>query len=168
MDDVRLFGSAGSSVANLLLFGTLVALWPRPSHCLYGSCMPASPAITAAVDLWRPFIDNPVPGPVTRKEPECPGPRGGEDAVLVDAPLPVGFDLHAYADRPLYACVLVGERGRAVDAHILRGTRQGGLDRRIVRTIRRDWRFRPDPVGSGWWQRVRLNPAPVSGAIEPL
>jgi hypothetical protein len=166
MDGIRLFGSAGSGLANLLLFGTVTALWPRPPDCLYDLCIGLERVVTVAVDTWKPLIDNPIIGAAKKKEPECPTPLGGDNASLVDAPLPGGFDARAYGDRILYACVLVGRSGEVLGAHILRGTRRVEVDRSIVRSIRSDWRFRPGYADRRrGWQRVRLNPAPASEAL---
>jgi hypothetical protein len=160
----RVFGSTASGLANLLLFGSVAALWPRiPDYCL---CVAADPGVITVVDTWRPFIDNTGGGFLDGSlEPQCPA-LGDDRFNLIAAPLPDGFDPHGYGGGALYACVLVGREGAVLDARMLRGTGRAGLDRLILGSIRRDWRFRPVlPEAKRSWQRVPLNPGPVNGVI---
>ena len=164
---IRLFGSVASAVANALLYGSLLAWWPVIQPCAYGLCVVGEPGPPMAVDTWRPFIDNPGPsGARSRREPECPEPIGAGDPYDLDAaPLPEGYDPHAYRERQVYACILVGHDGTVLAVRMLSGTGRQARDSSLVRTIRRSWRFRRlylDAEPS--WQRVRLNSGPVDGA----
>lgn len=169
----RLIGSGLSLLGTLAQLGIVAAPVPRVPRCL--DCRPAgaAPEPTEAIDTWRPFIENPGDGWETgRREPRCREPQGrGSDYDLAAAPLPDSYDPHGYGGRRLYACVLVDSEGAVLGARIIAGTGRVGLDRHLLATIRRSWRFRP----AGWaedsasWQRVRINSGSVDGSVrQPL
>src|SRR5215213_9360392 len=95
----RLLGSVASGVVNLLLYGTILALWPRPEPALAA----AEPEPWVSVDIWRPFIDNPGAGEApSEREAECPAPQGtGAAYTLAAAPVPDGWDPHGEPGRAL-------------------------------------------------------------------
>lgn len=163
---VRLTGSAASAFANLLLFGSVAILWPRAEAVAQS----ADPGSIVTIDLWRPYIDNPGIALGTDPDPDCPEPRASGDLYnLIAAPVPDAWDPEAKGN--LYACVFVEGRGKVLDARILRGSGRPALDRELVRTIRRGWRFDAGAreTGAPSWQRVRINSGPANGmAWDPL
>ncbi|HYE29773.1 MAG TPA: hypothetical protein VEA61_16260 [Allosphingosinicella sp.] len=165
---IRLFGWLASGMANVLLYGTLLALWPTLGECALRLCVTGHPGFWVAIDTWRPFIDNPGPGSAAGREPQCPAPEATGDAYdLVAAPLPDGYDPHAHGGRAIYACVLVGADGEVLRARMLRGTGEPGGDATLIHTIRRSWSFRTTYQAelAPSWQRVRLDSGPVDGAV---
>jgi hypothetical protein len=165
---LRLFGSVASGGANLLLYGTILALWPALESCAHVECGIKDWPPPIAIDTWRPFIDNAGPeGTRSRGDPECPMPRGtGDDYSLEAAPLPGGYDPHGFGERQVYACVLVAADGEILGVRMLQGTGRQGGDAGLVRTIRNSWRFRRhEPEAAPSWQRVRLDSGSVDGPM---
>jgi hypothetical protein len=166
VESKRLLSSAASGAANLLLYGTILALWPRPEAAF--AAAGAEPWVS--VDIWRPFIDNPGPGEVpSEREEQCPAPRASGSAyALAAAPLPDDWDPHEGRGRPLYACVLVAGDGKVREARMLAGPERAALERELVETIRRRWRFdrvEPDDERGPSWQRVRLDAGERNGIV---
>jgi len=155
----RLFGSGIAAAGTLSQLAVIAATLPQWSECL---CAISDPGLTVVVNVWRPFIDNNGEGRVRAgAEPRCPAPRGRDGRHgLAAAPLPDGFDPHAYGTRTLYACVLVAGDGDVRAVRMLRGTGQTARDLSLVETIRAGWQFGPDD--EDWrpssWQRVKLSP----------
>src|SRR4051794_33674452 len=152
-----LFGSAASGVANLFLYGTIIALWPRPGPAFAA----ADPEPFVSIDIWRPFIDNPGAREApSEREAQCPAPRAiGSAFALAAAPLPDGWDPHREGGRALYACVLVAGDGKVREARMLAGAGPAAIERELVDIIRRRWRFDrvvPEEQAASW-QRVRLD-----------
>lgn len=165
----RFIGSSLSLLGTLIQLGIVAAPVPRVPRCL--DCRPPGPAPepSEAVDTWRPFIENPGRWESGRRKPECPEPRGREQRYdLAAAPLPAGYDPHSFGARRVYACVLVGGDGATLAARMAGGTGRAGLDRRLLETIRRTWRFKPDSWAedSASWQRIRLDSGPVDGSVR--
>jgi hypothetical protein len=161
----NLLGSAASGVVNLLLYGAIIALWPRPEAAFAA----AETEPWVSIDIWRPFIDNPGAGAKpSEREAECPAPQAQDAAyVLAAAPLPDGWNPHGEREGALYACVLVAGEGTVREARMLAGTGRSPLERELVETIRRSWRFRlvahqPQPPS---WQRVRLDAGERNGIV---
>jgi hypothetical protein len=161
----RVAGSAASGAVNLLLYGTIIALWPRPEPAFAA----AEPEPWVSVDIWRPFIDN--PGTVARpsqREAQCPAPRAtGLPYALAAAPLPDDWNPYGGQEGALYACVLVAGEGEVRDARMLTGAGRSALDRELVETIRRSWRFRlvAREAQTPSWQRVRLDAGDGNGIV---
>jgi hypothetical protein len=165
MEAKRLWGSAASVATNLLLYGSILALWPRPEPAWAA----AGPEPWVSVDIWRPFIDNPGGGsPPSEREALCPSPQARDlSYALAAAPLPDGWDPHREQGRAIYACVLVAGEGTVRDARMPTGSGPVGLERELIGTIRRSWRFRlvarEAPAPS--WQRVRLDAGESNGIV---
>jgi hypothetical protein len=92
----------------------------------------------------------------------CPGPQQSGNPFWIDeAPLAAGYDPHAYPESDVVACVRLDAGGAVRKAQLVGGTGSAALDRRLLRTLFRQWRFAPadgsEPVRG--WQRVRLNSA---------
>jgi hypothetical protein len=161
----RILGSAASGAANLLLYGTIIALWPRPEPAFAA----AEPEPFVSIDIWRPFIDNPGAGEAPpEREAQCPAPRASGSAyALAAAPLPDGWEPDQDRGRALYACVLVAGDGKVREARMLAGAGRSALERELVETIRRRWRFDliapKEPAPS--WQRVRLDAGERNGIV---
>jgi hypothetical protein len=89
-------------------------------------------------------MENPGDGRPTFLGPSCPGPQqAGAPFRIDDSPLPSGYDPHAFPE----ADVIAG------------GTGSAALDRRLLRTLYRHWRFAPAEGGPAvrGLQRIRLN-----------
>jgi hypothetical protein len=165
---VRLWGWGLSLFGTLFQLSVVLAAIPQLRTCF--GCSPIGTAAEPpeAVDTWRPFIENPGGDFDARREPRCPEPQGkGSYYDLAGAPLPASYDPHAYGGRRIYACVLVDSEGEVLGARMIGGTGRIGLDRHLLWTIRRSWRFRPDAWAEGLsWQRVRLNSGPADGSVH--
>jgi hypothetical protein len=161
----RLVGSAASGAANLLLYGTILALWPRPEPAF--AAAPPDPWVS--IDIWRPFIDNPGSGPPpSERQAECPAPQARDSSyALAAAPLPDDWDAYGGRDGALYACVLVSGEGKVREARMLAGTGRAALDKALVETIRSRWRFRlvGREARPPSWQRVRLDAGAGNGIV---
>jgi hypothetical protein len=161
----RLLSSAASGAANLVLYGTILALWPRPGLAFAAS----EPAPWVSIDIWRPFIDNPGAGArPSEREARCPAPQAMDSSyALAAAPLPDGWDPHSERQGALYACVLVAPDGKVREARLLAGTGHPALDRELVDAIHRSWRFRlvAAEAKAASWQRVRLDAGEENGIV---
>jgi TonB family protein len=93
----------------------------------------------------------------------CPGRQQDGNPFRIDeSPLPEGYDPSAYPESDVVACVRLDSDGAVLKAQIVDGTGSPALDRRLLRTLYRHWRFAPadgSEVVRGW-QRIRLNSAP--------
>ena len=160
-----LLGSAASGAANLLLYGTILALWPRPVPAFAAT----EPEPWVSIDIWRPFIDNPGAGAhPSEREARCPAPQATDASyALAAAPLPDDWDPHREREGALYVCVLLARDGKVREARLLAGTGRAALDRELVDTIHRSWRFRlvaREAQGVSW-QRVRLDAGEENGIV---
>jgi hypothetical protein len=170
--DASFFGYAVAVAGTLAQLAVIAATVPSWSECRYDLCRGGHGEPPAVMGLWAPFIDNSGDGEGrVDQEPICPAPRGRIDRPgLADAPLPGGFDPHAYSERPIYACALVARSGDVLAVRMLRGTGDRARDFRLARAIG-SWTFRPDAgdPNARSWQRVRLSSGPGSSPIwNPL
>jgi hypothetical protein len=158
---VRLLGSGASLSATALQLAVIVATWPVLPECGRSLCLPGGePGLVELLIGWEPFIDNEGVGTQASNEPRCLGPQTAGSRFRLDhAPLPPGFDPHAYPNSDMLACVKLGADGSVEAVRIVAGTGRTRLDARLLGAIYRKWRFRPvDGAGDGKaWQRVRLN-----------
>jgi hypothetical protein len=169
MDTIaRLLGSGTAAAGTLFQLAVIAATLPQWPECASGLCLGGYREWRVVVDVWRPFVDNAGDGDRAEREPQCPAPGGRQGhRDLAAAPLPDGYDPHAYGERSLFACVLVAWDGTVREVRMLRGTGQAARDRSLVGTIRRSWRFGPDaedprPLS---WQRVKLSSGMGGAAI---
>jgi hypothetical protein len=162
------YGSFAANAALLLSFelsGPPGDRWPVGGEVL-------KPPVTDLLSMpWRPFIDNPGENRfLTDRQPRCPRPEGIGAGVRLDhAPLPPGYDPHGYPGRKIFACVRIDGTGRVIKARLI-GAVSGRMEARLVRAIRRQWRFAVEAHGPSGpsWQRVRLNAGPVDTPVpEP-
>lgn len=162
MDAIRrLLGSGVSLLATTLQLGVVAETWPSLPKCELGLCWSGGePAWVEPFTGWEPYIDNSGAGFVPSSEPRCPGPQmAGTRYRLDHAPLPAGFNAHAFPDSEIIACVKLDSAGSVEAVRIVAGTGRSTVDRRLLRSILGQWRFRPvetDAEGPAW-QRVRLN-----------
>lgn len=152
---------------GLSLAGSLAQLWIVAGLGLFGPDCRSAPCSGASPDLrvfepWAPHIENLGEGRPAFRGRRCPGPQeAGTTFRIVDAPLPTGYDPHAFPDSDVVACVRLDPYGVVMDARLLEGTGRAGVDRRLIRSLYRQWRFEsvygitPAPG----WQRVRLSSA---------
>jgi hypothetical protein len=160
----RLFGSGTAAAGTLLQLAVIAATVPQWPECANSSCLGGHGHRTVITDVWRPFIDNVYDGEAAAEQrPRCPAPigRDGRHGIAA-APLPDGYDPHAYNEKAIYACVLVTRYGQVREVRMLRGTGRMSRDRSLVETIGATWRFvadsaDPRPLS---WQRVRLSSRP--------
>lgn len=166
---LRLSGSAASLFGVLFQLAVVSVTIPGFRQCPLCRPIGGIAPPTQAVDTWRPFVENSGDGWVNgRSEPRCPEPRETGDPYFLDAaPLPDGYDPHAYGQRRVYVCVLVDSGGEVLGARMLRGTGRAVRDGNLVWTIRLRWRFRPayPAPQAPSWQRVRLSSGAVDGAV---
>lgn len=165
----RLLGYGSAAAGTLFQLAVIAATVPQWPECSNGLCFVSNPGLRVEVNVWRPFIDNVGDGAAQpEREPRCPAPRGRDDRHgLAAAPLPDGYDPHAWGERSILACVLVARDGEVREVRMLRGTGRAALDRSVVGTIRRSWRFGPDAEDSRpfSWQRVKLSSGSGGGMI---
>lgn len=160
----RLISSSGAFAVNAAVLLAFEARDP-PLHWP----VIEEPAGVAVLNTpWRPFIDNPGDDPArTDRQPRCPPSAGvGGGVRLAEAPLPSSYDPDSYPARAIFACVRIDARGLVTDARLIGGV-GSGMEARLVRTIRRQWRFSIESFGPSkpTWQRVRLNAGPVDEAV---
>ncbi|HEX8624771.1 MAG TPA: hypothetical protein VF782_06800 [Allosphingosinicella sp.] len=92
----------------------------------------------------------------------CPGrQQAGTPFRIDDSPFPEGYDPHSFPDSDVVACVRLDAAGAVLKAQLVGGTGSAALDRRLLRTLVRQWRFAPVVGGEAvrGWQRIRLNSA---------
>jgi hypothetical protein len=160
----RLVSSSGAFAANAALVFAFEARDPP----LYWPTIEDPPAVAVPNTPWRPFIDNPKDDRVGNgRRLRCPPPAGVDGGVrLAEAPLPPSYDPDSYPNRAIFACVRVDAQGRITSAWLIGGVGRK-MEARLVRTIRREWRFDIESFGPSepTWQRVRLNWGPVDEAV---
>ena len=155
----RFFGTGSAAIGTLLQLAVIAATLPRPSECPNGLCAIIEPGPVQVLDLWGPFIDN-VDGGAAGDglERNCPRPRSARTTFRLNrAPLPTTFRSYG-REGAVLACVRVGRDGSIGAVRLIAGTGPAGLDRQLIETIRRQWRFEPiGPHTSPGWQRIRLS-----------
>lgn len=168
---IRLLGSGASLVATASQIAMVAATWPVSSECAQGLCGIIREPLFELFIGWEPFIDNVAVGAEESSERRCPGRQAdGSQFRLDHSPLPPGFNAHAYPDTDILACVKLAADGSVEAVRIVAGTGRRRLDSRLLRTIHRQWRFRPvEGVEDGQpWQRVRLNSSYGSGPMMEI
>lgn len=172
MDALRLFGLGASLAGTLGQLGAIAATWPWPSECDRGLCGAiVEPGFVDPFGGWEPYIDNEGVGAWEPSEPRCPGPQSAGSRFRLDrAPLPAGFNAHAWPGVDILACVKLAADGSVEAVRIVAGTGRAPLDARLLRSIHRRWRFSAieGAVGDRAWQRVRLNSSYGSGPAPPV
>lgn len=156
----RFYGFGASLLGTVFQLAVIVATVPafaRPVPCLH--CHGFEPFL---VPGWTPFIENLGAGERSSEVARCPGPQiAGTTFRLDHAPLPEAFRPFDYPETVL-ACVKVDSAGSVGSVRLLAGTGKADLDRRLLRTIDRQWRFAPrsEVATRPGWQRVRLSNRP--------
>ncbi len=157
----RLFGLTASLAGTLGQLGVIAATAPAVRECVWSMCLYGPhPGPFELFIGWQPHIDNPGVGVERSRERRCPGGQAAGSRFRLDyAPLPAGFDAHGYPDGDILACVRLRADGSVEAVRIVAGTGRARIDARLLRTIYREWRFRPveGVAGDRPWQRVRLN-----------
>ena len=126
---------------------------------------------------WAPHVENLGEGRPVFRGGRCPGRQ--EEGVpfrIEEYSLPESYDPHGYPDSDVVACVRLDSRGEIERVRLVNGTGRAVLDRSLLRTLFRSWRFvRADGGGeASSWQRVRLNsgdrstPPPPPGPVPQL
>ena len=167
----RLFGLAASLAGTLGQLGVIAATAPPVRECLWSACLyGGDPGPVELFVGWEPYIDNAGVGLRRSSERRCPGRASGSGFRIDYAPLPAGFDVHAFPQGDILACVALGADGSVEAVRIVAGTGRARLDERLLRLIHRQWRFRPvDGAERGpRWQRVRLNSGHGIGPMLPV
>jgi TonB family protein len=153
----RLFGSGTAAAGTLLQLAVIAATipaFPPVLRCLH--CHEFEPVLLPG---WTPVIENPGSGEWLPEMARCPGRQvAGTSFRLDHAPLPPAFRPFDHKDIVL-ACVRVDSAGSVRSARLISGTGKAGLDRQLLRTITRQWRFAPmsEVASRPGWQRVRLS-----------
>jgi hypothetical protein len=110
--------------------------------------------------IWAPHVENLGEGRPAFRGRRCPGrQQAGAPFRIDDHPLPGAYNPHGYPDTDVIACVRLDSRGAVERVQLVNGTGRAALDRLLLRTLFRRWRFVPtdgeEEVSE--WQRVRLN-----------
>jgi TonB family protein len=157
----RLVGSSASAAGTLVQLAVIAATLPQWRECPANALCLHEAGPIEVVDLdWRPFVDAVVGsdgGGWPPDGPFCPGQVSAHAAAVDAAPLPAGYDPHAYPDRGLFACVRIDESGAVTGVRLLAGTGRAALDQALVAAIAREWRFSSERGKAAGWHRVRLN-----------
>lgn len=165
MDGIRTVGSGLSLLGALFHLGVVVGMDPssRYDHRfgyigghVDGGGYPAS----HSVGIWRPHLENLGEGPPPFPGSRCPGrQQAGTPFRIAESPLPAGYDPHAFPSSDVVACVWLDLRGGVEGVRLVNGTASAALDRSLLRTLYRQWRFVPagDDARTAGWQRIRLN-----------
>ncbi|HEX8262234.1 MAG TPA: hypothetical protein VF547_05110, partial [Allosphingosinicella sp.] len=141
---LRLFGLSASLIGTLGQLGVIAATAPAIGECIWSACRYGHPGPIELFIGWEPYIDNPGVGVQPSRERRCPGEQAAGSRFRLDhAPLPAGFDAHAYPEGDILACVRLGGRGEVEAVRIIAGTGQPHLDSRLMRIVHRQWRFSP-------------------------
>lgn len=162
----RLLGLAASLLGTLGQLGVIAATAPAMRECVWSACLYGQPDLVELFIGWEPYIDNAGVGTEPSNERRCPGAQGAGSHFRIDyAPLPAGFDAHGYPAGDILACVRLSADGSVEAVRIVAGTGKARVDSRLLRTIHRQWRFRPvDGAEDGRsWHRVRLNSGYAAG-----
>jgi TonB family protein len=123
------------------------------------TCLHCGHGRVHVVPIWTPFIENLGDGenrPLAERR--CPGPQSAGTSFELDhAPFPADFRPFDQEEAVL-ACVRVDAEGSVRSVKLISGSGNAPLDRRLVRTIARHWRFAPyHKAAIPAWQRVRLS-----------
>lgn len=159
-----LAGSAGAFAANFLLLLALETAGPLGDFPVSAQPEGRVAALVTLNTLWRPFIENPGDDPSRRdRQPRCPSPAGVAGGVrLEEAPLPSGYDGHAFPEQVVVACVKLDSGGRVTGVRLIHAPAAWRSE--LAAIIRSEWTFALEPYAPAepGWQRVRLN----SGAVD--
>jgi hypothetical protein len=167
MDGIRTLGSGLSLLGTLFHLGVVVGMDPsgwsdgRSGHVIGhvdGGGYPAPNYI----GIWGPHFENLGEGRPPFPGSRCPGrQQTGTPFRIDESPLPAGYDPHAFPSSDVIACVWLDSRGAVAKVRLVNGTASAALDRSLLRTLYRHWRFVPagDDAPAPGWQRVRLNSA---------
>lgn len=160
MDAARWFGSGLSLLGTLVQLAVIAKTGPLFVPVPFCIDCHAPPALL--IGGWMPFIENLGDGDRPSETSRCPGRQWAGTSFRLDhAPLPPAFRPFDYSDDVL-ACVRVDARGSVRSVKLIAGTGKDGLDRKLVQTVYRQWRFAPNvdiPIRPGW-QRIRLSARP--------
>lgn len=149
--------AAAGTLFQLVVIAETIPVFPHPPYCLHCGHIEWVP-----LPGWTPIIDNPGSGDWLTEMPRCPGLQvAGTTFRLDHAPLPPMFGPFDYEEAVL-ACVRVDSGGTVGSVRLISGTGKAGLDRQLLRTIARQWRFAPRSgvAGRPGWQRIRLSTKP--------
>lgn len=114
----------------------------------------------APFSIWAPYMENLGEGRPAFLGRRCPGrQQTGTPFRIDESPLPEGFNPHAFPRSDVVACVRLDPGGVVLEARLVGGTGSAALDRRLLRTLVRQWRFAPVDGTEAMldWQRIRLN-----------
>ncbi|HEX8573733.1 MAG TPA: hypothetical protein VF759_13390 [Allosphingosinicella sp.] len=157
----RLIGFGASLAGTVGQLGVIAVTAPAAPECGWSLCWHGGhPGPVTVFVGWEPYIDNPGVGVQPSRERRCPGGQAAGSSYRLDyAPLPAGFDPHGYPGGDIIACVKLGADGSVEAVRIFAGTGRPRIDSLLLRSIHRQWRFRPvEGAGAGQaWQRVRLS-----------
>jgi hypothetical protein len=164
MSSARLFSSGLSFFGALFQLGLIWGMDPLDWRtCRIAWCADVAQAPDLRVFTpWAPHLETAGEGRPGFPWHRCPGRQAaGMPFRIVDAPLPAGYDPHAFPDLDVVACVRLDSSGAVLEAWLVSGTGRAALDRNLLRTLYRQWRFEPsdDAAAAPGWQRVRLNSA---------
>jgi hypothetical protein len=166
MDAARLFGSGLSLLGTLFQLAVIAETVPVVTGvpiCI--DCVAPPPLL---IGHWTPFIENLGDGDRPSETSRCPGRQWAGTSFRLDhAPLPPAFRPFDYSDK-LLACVRVDARGSVRSVRLIAGTGKDSLDRQLVQTVYRQWRFAPHgdiPIRPGW-QRIRLSARPPEAVAK--
>ncbi len=161
----RLLASLGSALANLTLFGSVVAGWPGLPPWT-GTAYAGTGGVPVVVRVgFSPYIvQSDGNGWRGQTRERCPQPAVSAWQVdILSAPLPAGFDPGAWPGERRYACVRVDRAGKVLDVSLI-GVDEPALAAALTEKIRRDWSlvsrdwaYTPPDEWDGGWARVRIN-----------
>lgn len=158
----RLVGSGAALLATLFQVAVIAETIPDFPRLL--PCLHCGDFYRVYLPGWTPRIENIGADGEHSGVTRCPGPQTDGTTFRLDtAPLPRAFQPLRYGD-PVLACVKVDKAGSVEAVKLMSGTGKASLDRQLLRTIGRQWRFAPMSLVSArpGWQRVRLSDQPLS------
>lgn len=158
----RFLGSGASLLGTLVQIAVISETIPDFTHL--PPCLHCHDFNWVDLPGWTPLIENIGADDWRSEVTRCPGPQSAGTTFRLDsAPLPPAFRPIRYGD-PVLACVKVDKTGSVKAVKLVSGTGEASLDRRLLLTIGRQWRFAPMSEVSArpGWQRVRLSDHPLS------
>jgi hypothetical protein len=167
MAGARWFGSGLSLAGTLFHLAVVVGMDPSSrydhrSGYIGGHVDGGGYPDPHSIGIWRPQFENPGKGQPRFRGSRCPGrQQAGTPFRIKESALPAGYDPHAFPSSDVVACVWLDSRGAVKGVRLVDGTASAALDRSLVRSLYRYWRFVPagEDAPSPGWQRVRLNAA---------
>jgi TonB family protein len=164
MTGFRTLGSGLSLLGTLFHLGVVVGMDPTRHDGRFGHREPhidgGGYRAPHFIGLWRPHFENLGEGRLGFRGSRCPGrQQAGTPFRIAELPLPKGYDPLAFPSSDIVACVWLDSGGSVQGARLVNGTGSPVLDRSLVRTLYRQWRFVPavGEAAAPGWQRVRLN-----------